>query len=311
MRSKQSISILILLSALVALTSQQCLAQIFIQNDTRKSDIVDQLQNAQIDWSNEFYYASGEGVLPKASEEPDRTKAYNKAKGYGKMKAITNLLMAIEGTAVSYKAVGRDYLSKDMQLRQSIEGYAGNAEIVGEKQQSEGMETVVIVTIKVPMYDSRGVGTAILKARFQRDSSPDKPTSGLAIEKRSETKTTISNDMKGPFTALIVDCNGMRIDRVLHPMIRRVDGSEILGGSLKLDYLQNHGIVAYARTVEDARQKNRAGANPLVVRAIGRSGGRFMCDPIISDTDAEHILQENQSSRFLDRFDVIFSIDGN
>ena len=310
MRSRQSIIILIL-SALFALTSQQCIAQIFIQNDARKSDIVDQLQNAQIDWSNEFYYASGEGILPKATEEPDRTKAYNKAKGYAKMKAITNLLMAVEGTAVSYKAVGRDYLSKDMQLRQTIEGYAGNAEIVGEKQQAEGMETVVVVTIRVPMYDSRGVGTAVLKARFMRDSSPDNPPTGLAIEKRSDTKATISSDSKGPFTSLIIDCSGLRIDRSLSPNIRRIDGSEVLGSALKLEYLQNHGIVAYARSVEDAKRKNRAGANPLVVKAVGRSGGRFMCDPIISDTDAERILQENQSSRFLDKFDVIFAIDAN
>lgn len=298
-------------TAIFALSSQLCSAQMFIQKDSRKSGLVSQVLNAQIDWTNEFFYANGNGVLPKTEEEPDRTKAYNKAKGYGKMKAITNLLMAIEGTTVSYKAVAKDYIVKDDQLRRSIEGYAANAEIVGEKQQNEGLETVIAITIKAPMYDSRGIGSAILKSRFRYDSYPD-ASYGLVVEKRGDVRSaTIPNDSHGPFTSLIVDCSGMRIDPAMSPKIRRADGSEFWGTALKYDFLQSHGVVTYTQTIEEAKRKSRAGSNPLITKAIGRSGIRFMCDPVLSDTDIEIITAENQASRFLDKFDVIFVIDAN
>lgn len=307
--SKRNVIVILLYIAVFVLSTHQCSAQIFIQHDTQKSGLVSNVQNAQINWANEFFLASGEGVLPGAAEEPDRTKAYNKAKGYGKIKAITNLLMAIEGTTVSFKAVAKDYISKDDQLRQDIEGYVGNAEIVGERQRSDANETAVIVTIKAPMYDSKGVGSAILKSRFQHHSYPINPSS-LVIEKQAEARsTTISPNSHGPYTSLIVDCTGLRIDPAMSPKIRRADGSEFWGSATKYDFLQNHGVVSYAQTVDEAKQRSRAGSNPLIVRAIGRSGNRFMCDPILLDTDIDIITTENQASHFLDKFDVFFVID--
>ena len=69
------------------------------------------------------------------------------------------------------------------------------------------------------------------------------------------------------------------------------------------------GLDKFTRTLDDARRNPRAGAKPLVVRAIGQAGARYMCDAIISDPDADKMLRENQTSRFLDRCDVIFVVD--
>ena len=300
----------IMLTAALALIGTSCSAQFFSGSDTPKSGLVDKVQSAEIDWGSEFYYATGEGTMPSADEEPDSGKAYTKARGYGKMKAIANLLMAIEGTTVSYKAVAKDYIAKDEPLRQALESYVSNAEIVGEKPRSQGSGSVLLVSIRVPMYDSKGVCSAVLKSRFQRDPSPDGPASGVNVEKRGDEKAgTISDDAKGPFTSLIVDCGGLRMDRAISPKLRHTDGSEFWGTALKFDFLQSHGVVAYAHTLDEAKAKSRAGSNPLIVRAAGRAGTRAMCDPVLSDVDIDRALLENRTSQFLDRFDVIFVVD--
>lgn len=68
---------------------------------------------------------------------------------------------------------------------------------------------------------------------------------------------------------------------------------------------------SYATTLKDAEANQRCGGNPLIIRAIGRAGGKFYSDPVISDADAQLLLAENAKSGFLDSFNVIFIKDGN
>jgi len=115
----------------------------------------------------------------------------------------------------------------------------------------------------------------------------------------------------GPFTSLIVDTTGLKLDRAMSPKIRRADGSEVWG-TVKADYdfVEDHGVVVYARSAEDAGKNARAGANPLLVKAIDRAGGEFHCDAVISDADAKLVLDENVKTKFLDGYKVIFVVDG-
>lgn len=292
----------------LALATSQTMGQFLVQGDISKSDLIDNSRSSEIDWNREYYYAKGEGIIPSSDEEPNRAKALLKAKGFGKMKAIANLLMAIEGTAISYKASGKDYMLKDETLQQTIEGYVNNVEIVSEKQQIESGETMVVVTVRAPMYGSEGPGTAILKSKQKLDKSPE--NGGVNIDRRSDPKlSTMSQDNNGPFTSVVIDCSGLGVERAMSPKIRRQDGSEVWGTvSVDYDFLEDHGIVAYTRTIDQAAQNSRSGKNPLMLKAIGRAGDKFMCDPVISDTDADRLIRENQSTGFLDKFNVVFVV---
>jgi hypothetical protein len=83
-------------------------------------------------------------------------------------------------------------------------------------------------------------------------------------------------------------------------------------GTVKADYdfVADHGVVVYARSVEDARRNARSGANPLVVKAIDRAGGEFHCDAVVNDADAKLILDENAKTKFLGGYKVVFVVDG-
>jgi len=97
----------------------------------------------------------------------------------------------------------------------------------------------------------------------------------------------------------------------MSPKIRKSDGAEVWG-TVKVDpdFVEDHGIVGYAKTIDEARKCDRCGANPLIIKAIGRAGGAFHSDPIISDADAKLLLDEDTKGKFLDKFDVIFIKDG-
>ena len=97
----------------------------------------------------------------------------------------------------------------------------------------------------------------------------------------------------------------------MSPKIRRVDGSEVWGTvKVDIDYVEEHGIVGYPRIMDEARKCDRCGSNPMVIKATARAGGAFRSDPVISDADAQLMIAENKTGKFLDKFNVIFLKDG-
>ena len=113
-----------------------------------------------------------------------------------------------------------------------------------------------------------------------------------------------------PYTGVIIDATGYKIDRAMSPHIRKADGSEVWGTvTADFDLVLDRGIVSYATSLDDAKKLARVGSNPMIIRAIGRSGGKFYCDPVISDGDAELLLYENGKSKFLNNSAVVFVKD--
>lgn len=114
-----------------------------------------------------------------------------------------------------------------------------------------------------------------------------------------------------PYTSVIIDTTGYKLDRCMSPKIRRGDGSEVWGTvSVDIDFVEEHGIVGYAKSMDEARKSQRVGSNPMVIKATGIAGGNFRSDPVISDADAELLMKEDAKGKFLGKFNVIFIKDG-
>lgn len=273
-------------------------------------------KNARINWTEHYYTATGQGAVPDARTESNRARAFLKAKTYAKMQAIANLLMAIEGTTINYEANGKDFMA-DETIRQTIEGFVRNVEeIKTETDQIEG-STVVTVTVKAPMFGNNAPGSVILnELKDDLDSAKAVDNTPVKVVLKPDKPVTspvapIRPASSGPYTSLIINTTGYKLERCMSPKIRRTDGSEVWGTvKADWDFVQDHGIVAYTTTLDGAVKNRRAGTNPLVIKAIGRSGGKFNSDPVISDADAELILAEDSKSGFLSKFNVIFVKDG-
>ncbi len=309
-------------------------------NAIELSNLVDVVKGGKIDWANQWMYATGEGAMPSRDKMPNRAQALLAAKDYAKMAAIANLLMVIEGTAISYEGLGKDYMA-DVTLRQKIEGYVKNVEIINSTQVKSGDDTLVRVTVGTRMYGSQTPGTAFLE-KIQADTvaaggtlkavplieipderSVKRPAEAVAsIPTRGNDKLPASSmpvDLStlaerpvqvGPFTSLVVDTRGYDVRRSMSPKIRRLDGTEVWGTLSTIpDDIMENGLVAYVKTMEDAMACDRAGTNPFKTVAVGRAGGKAMADTVVSDDDAKLILDENKNTKFMDKFNIIFVTD--
>lgn len=275
--------------------------------------------DAKIDWTNHFYIVQGQGAMPSAKECPNRARAKLKAKDYAKMDALANLLMAVEGTAISYESTGKDYMA-DTTIRQKIQGFVKNAQVTRYWDEKVEGDTIVFVEVKAPMFTATGPGTLFLQEESKQQAEPQSGTTvetNVKVVLKPDKSTTVSTttiitpvEPSKPFTGLIVDCSGYRIDRCMSPKIRQIDGTEVWGTvKVSADLVLDKGIVAYCTSLTEARKNARAGSNPLIIRASGRAGGRFYSDAVITSEDAQVLLDENAKAGFLDNFNVIFVKD--
>ncbi len=131
---------------------------------------------------------------------------------------------------------------------------------------------------------------------------------GRVMAEKSVGEKSIGDEPSvGPYSSLIVDASGLGLKRAMSPKIRREDKSEVWGTvEVDPDFVLETGIVSYTASMAGAVRDPRAGDNPLVIEAIGISGGKFMCDPVISDDDAKTVLDEEKITHYLEKFNVIF-----
>jgi hypothetical protein len=334
------------------------------------SPLVENVKGGQIDWGKEMMYASGEGAMPSTAEEPNRARAKLKAKEYAKMAATANLLMLIEGTSISYNATGKNFMADDITLKQTIEGYVKNVNIVRTITRTEEGDTIVKVTVGTPMYGSDTPGSALLRKLSENELAETEPApvkvevpkeQPKKPEAKPETKPIVAKveddkaaksepEKESPpkeeapapeavaktdepkavapktpepavavlsasvpaHTSVIIDTLGLNVMRAMSPKIRAKSGDEVWG-TLKMnpDEIQDHGPVAYSRTLADATKCPRAGSNPLVLKAIGRAGGTRMCDVVLADDDVAKLKASDQVSKppFLSAMKVILVVD--
>ena len=256
--------------------------------------------------------ATGQGAMPSATEEPNRARAYLKAKSYAKMDAIANLVQAARGTAIKYRSTGRGYISEE-EISQEIDGVVDSVQIVSERKQQEGKDTIVEVTVQSPLpFADRqeALGAGPNSPGVQIASAAHDASWIASAGPKVDRGMPVARAKEAAYTSVIINAVGLSVKRSMAPKILRSDESEVWG-TVKLDYdfVEDHGIVAYVRSVAEAFGNARSGENPLVIRALARGSSPYKGDVIISDEDAAYLLAESKRSNFLGEFRVIFVID--
>lgn len=245
-------------------------------------------------------YATGEGAMPSVKEQPNRAKAYLQAKAYAKMDAIASLAQSAKGTLVSYCSDGHGYMA-ETKIKEEIKAFLDYVQVVSAKKRAEGSDTIVEVTVRAP------------KPVPPKLPAAPKSQTVPAVEKRvlpSWVNGSVPAAGAVGYTSVIIDAKGLGVARSMSPKLVRRDGSEVWG-TVKVDpdFLNEHGLVGYARGKSQALDNRRTGPNPLVIRAIGRGGSATGGDVVISNSDAERILDEDRRSHFLADFRVVVIVD--
>lgn len=292
----------------------------------------------RIDWGKGELVATGLGAIP--NDEPNSAKAYLRARGFAKLDALRNVLMVIDHVRIDSQTTGADYEAKNDEIRAEVKGIVRGARVIAEKRIPMGNSTMIEVTVEVPMYGEQSVASAFLPEVIERNHTTqyrvaEQPNGPPVVDSlpsigRASTLPPVRliapSLLRGldpgiqygvthagePVTSLIIDARGAKVGRCMSPKIRRTDGTEIWGSvNVDPDYVIEHGIVSYAHSISEARKSDRAGSNPLIVRAVGGAGARFVDDAVVSDEDAEAFLTANKQDGFLDKFHVVFIVDQN
>lgn len=261
----------------------------------------------KIGWQYGVIYGKGVGAIP--TNEPNKAKAYLKARRYAVMTALENLLMVTDRVRVDATAYAEDFEAKSERIRTEVRGFVKGAEVVHEQTITLNGAPAVEVTMAVRMYGDEGL-SRILMPEIAAQSSTNTAPVPVVTKAVAPAVPDAARADSTAYTSVIIDTRGFGIRPAMSPKIRRQDGSEVWGTvDASVDFVIEQGIVVYAKTLEEAKANRRAGSNPLVLKAIGYAKTPGRCDPVLSDNDARLLLTANENSGFLNQYRVIFVVD--
>ena len=248
-----------------------------------------------VDWERGVIRATGLG----AGKSKDRKKVgiYRaQAKRAATMDAQRNLAETVQGVRVTSDSSMKDLELEYDQVRTRVDTIIKGMSEVDVQYFEDGTCQVVL---EMPLF---GGSESLSNAAFLPFKDTPKTDFPQPVDTTVATQPTVVNQN---YTGLIIDCRGMNINCVMSPVIKNTDGTKIYG-HMNLDYdkIIVNGMAAYAGDAYDQISAQRAGNNPLVIKAVRLDD--LNANPVVSVADADKILAANAHDRFLDNCAVVF-----
>lgn len=278
----------VLASLSLMLLTQPSLAQYnaSTMDDMTSERVMENIGTAAIDWSEGIVRVTGSGAPPdRGSLAQKRLMAERSATA----EAYRQLAEAIYGIRVNSETIVRDFTVESDVIKTYVKALIKGAQKMDLRYMDDG---TVEVDMIVKLYSSSGLSGAL---QPQKHVVPPPPVSLEA------------NPEPGDYTGIIIDCRGLGVEPAMSPAIVSKDGGEVYLGHLPIspDFVINHGIVGYARTLSQARQNSRVGDKPLVIKALSASGN-FKTDALIDEHDTQLLMGLEAKSKVLREAHVIF-----
>ena len=258
--------------------------------------------NNGTDWDKGVVRATGMGSYKSGAKKNLRRP---QAKRAATMDAQRNLAEIVQGVQVTSESS-----MKDLELDYDIVKTRVDATIKGMTELSSKYyeDGTCEVVLEMPIF---GASKSVAEAAFLpfKDEAKEpfpQPTNVTNINVTTNVNTTVGGVVGGKYTGLVVDCSGLGLEAVMSPVVKNGNGQPIYGyKNLDIDKVIEDGMASYATSANDSISRERAGSNPLVVRAQ-KVDGTIPGNPVISVADADKVLIANQSDMFLDNCNVVF-----
>ncbi len=109
-------------------------------------------------------------------------------------------------------------------------------------------------------------------------------------------------------TGLIVDAGHLSFNPTASPKILDEEGRQVYGSAyLDKQWVEKHGVVGYAKSIDEARGNQRVAGSPYVVKAI-RVTGPNNRELVISGEEARKIREMSKHLNFLDQAKVMIVV---
>ena len=202
------------------------------------------------------------------------------------------------GVQVQTNATMTDYEVKEYVVKTMAQGTVRNAIEIGDPQHFEDGTCQVVMEMR--LYGGQGSVAEVAYLPFKDEPKVAFPQ---PVNVNIINQPTVVNNH---YTGLIIDCRGLGgVNCVMSPVIKNANGQAIYGHqNLDYDKIIQSGMASYAGDVSDSISSERAGNNPLVVKAVKLSD--LNANPVVSVQDADKILAANQQDGFLNNCAVVF-----
>ena len=187
-------------------------------------------------------------------------------------------------------------------VKRKISGIIRGAQIVDEHPNEDGG---YYVKMRVPIYGVGGIASAIVP-----EISPENKKPFEAVEKSSISPTEVKKIKNSDYSGVVIDASDLGLKPTFSPVIYDTNGRAIYGvENLDPDKIIERGMVDYSNSVNDKIANERAGDNPLVLKAVKVNESNTSANKVnvvVSVTDADKILLANEKSHMLDECAVVF-----
>ena len=253
-------------------------------------------EQGTVDWSKGVIRVTGMGAGKPAyfKKHPGVYRA--QAKRAAMMDAQRNLAETVKGVRVTSDSTMEDLILTSDVVRTRVDAIIKGMSEVSSQYYEDGTYEVVL---EMPLF---GAKDSLSEAAFMPFKDEPKLPLPQPVDVTIINQPTVINNN---YTGLIVDCSGMDVNCVMSPVIKNANGQAIYGHqNLDYDKIIVNGMASYADAANDQISLNRAGNNPLIVKAVRLSD--LNANPVVSVADADKILAANSHDKFLDNCAVVF-----
>lgn len=217
--------------------------------------------------------------------------------------AYRNLAELIEGVQVDAESVMHDYIVRSDMVRTQVKALVKGARILEEGSDGEGR---YLVKMRIPLYGENNSLASVAIPNIRPATVEPLPV----VDAGGLTKAEVKAVQKAGYTGVIVDASGLGLEATFSPVVYDTDGRAIYGmKNIDPDFAISQGMVEYASSLEAAVAHSRAGANPLVVKAVAVQGGRNSANKVnvvVPAEDGNKILLANEKTGMLNNCAVVF-----
>ena len=220
--------------------------------------------------------------------------------------AQRNLAEIINGVQIDSETILENLSVSSDLVRSKVSGLIQGARIIDEGLNPDGSYFVVM---RVPMYGTQSsIASAVLPGI--RDNVAPEPLPKVDMKGTTISKKEMKTLQGADYTGIVINADEMGLQPTFSPVIYDVNGRVVYGiKNLDYDYAISKGMVAYADTVDNAKREERAGGNPLIIKAVSVRGGSNSVNRVnvvVSVEDGDRILLACEKSNILQHAAVVF-----
>lgn len=254
------------------------------------------LENGHIDWTTGLITAIGHAA-PEINAEGKAVAMPGSARAY----ATRNLIAILKQMKISGDLTVGEYASTHDTILAGIETVAQDARV---RRQLYSSALDVKVWVAATFYG--GFLQLVLPDHIRQIPKINELRQGSAEPAKNILSVAVGVK---PYTGLIVDARRLNVEPVLYPTIVSEQGREIYSSVfISREFAVQNGVCAYLCDMDQALASDRAGSNPLVVKALRKTGDKTGAI-VMSMADAKTLDRATERHTFLKKCRVIVVVN--